>query len=91
MDSSGESGSPSPIPPIPVHHQHHSAEEEEEEEEEWCDDEQEQPRAPTTKRTREEEEEDEEIPSGVEGQYKLCSGCSDILPFQSCTWKPGNI
>ena len=80
MDSSGESGSPSPIPPIPVHHQHHAAEEEEEEEE-WCDDE---PRAPTTKRTREEDD-DEEILSGVEGQYKLCSGCSDILPFQSCT------
>ena len=86
MDSSGASESPSPIPPSPFHHQHHSAdEEEEEEEEEGYDDEEEQPRAPTTKRTMEEEEE-EEIHSGVEGQYNLCSGCSDIsLPFQSCT------
>ena len=79
--------SESPIPSRPFHHQHHSAdeEEEEEEEEEGYDDEEEQPRAPTTKRTMEEEEE-EEIYSGVEGQYNLCSGCSDIyLPFQSCT------
>ena len=65
-----------------IHHQHHSADEEEEEEEEGYDDE---PRAHTTKRTMEEEE-GEEIYSGVEGQYNLCSGCSDIyLPFQSCT------
>ena len=84
MDSRRPSEGPSPIPSRPFHHQHHSADEEEEEEEGY-DDEEEQPRAPTTKRTMEEEEE-EEIYSGVEGQYNLCSGCSDIyLPFQSCT------
>ena len=79
------SESESPIPSRPF--EHHSADEEEEdEEEEGCEEEEQQPRAPSKKRTMEEEEEEEDINSGVEGQYNLCSGCSDIyLPFQSCT------
>ena len=104
IDSSGESS----VSRSPIRLQHHSSDEEDEEDEqeEGYDDDQEatpgHPTAPPTKRTVEEDEdeiedsqdsqESQEMHSDVEGQYNLCSGCSDIsLPFPSCCFKPGNI